>query len=75
MGNSEQYGLSRQMKDYVVLLMEQDGRNFDKCEQCFINIPKGKYQIHHTKYEGATYYDLQIVCNNCNHKSENIGLA
>jgi len=55
--------------------MKRDGRDFNQCELCPVYIPDGKYEIHHTKYEGATYYDLRIVCSSCNHKPENCLLS
>ena len=58
----------------VIATLEKIGKKFDKCEQCGNPIPKGKFEIHHTKYEGATIYDLQVVCHKCNTKSENRGL-
>lgn len=34
-----------------------------------------KCDIHHTKYEGATIYDLEFICRRCNTSRRNIGLA
>jgi hypothetical protein len=56
---------------HVLFLMKRDGRNFNQCELCPAAIPEGEYEIHHTKYEGATYFDLWIVCRTCNRNSEN----
>lgn len=60
---------------YVIALMEQEGRDFFICELCDTDIPEGEFEIHHTKYEGATYYDLRIVCRRCNRLPENRLLA
>jgi len=37
---------------------------------CGDDIEEGKYEIHHTKYDAATYYDLCIVCRSCNQVRE-----
>lgn len=59
----------------IVTMLKRDGRNFEQCELCPARIPKGKFNIHHTKYDGATYQDLRIVCGKCNHAPENVGLS
>jgi hypothetical protein len=59
------------LRPYILFLMEQEGRDFTQCELCPAPIPEGEYEIHHTRYDGATYYDLRIVCRSCNHKEEN----
>jgi hypothetical protein len=59
------------LRPYILFLTQQQGRDFTQCELCPTTIPEGKYEIHHMKYEGATYYDLRIVCRSCNHKEEN----
>jgi hypothetical protein len=65
----------RELRDIVKSLMIHDGRDFNRCEMCKCAIPKGKYEIHHTKYTDATYYDLMIVCRRCNKHTHNIGLG
>jgi hypothetical protein len=50
----------------IIALMIEQGRDFNTCELCHCDIPKGKHDIHHTKYEQATFYDLMIVCRRCN---------
>lgn len=50
----------------IIALMAEQGRDFNRCELCDIHIPKGRFDIHHTKYTGATYHDLRIVCRRCN---------
>src|SRR5437870_2546817 len=50
-----------QLRAYILFLMRRQGRNFERCELCPATIPVGKYNIHHERYEGATYYDLKIV--------------
>jgi hypothetical protein len=62
-------------REIIRAMMKRDGRDFNQCELCPVYIPDGKYEIHHTKYEGATYYDLRIVCSSCNHKPENCLLS
>jgi hypothetical protein len=63
------------LRPYILFLMRQDGRNFTRCELDGRKIEEGKYEIHHTKYKGATYHDLRIVCRSCNKKPENMFLA
>lgn len=53
-------------RDAVIFTLKQQGREFDKCEWCGEPFKDGKYQLHHTKYEGATIDDLMIVCQPCN---------
>lgn len=74
-GRSKDNRLDPVMRDYIVAIFKQWKRNFRKCEYKGCDIPKGKYEIHHTKYEGATIYDLQIVCRKCNAAYENRRLA
>lgn len=62
------------LRPLIVSLMETQGRNFNICELCNAHIPKGNYNIHHTKYEGATYYDLRIVCRKCDKQPANRNL-
>lgn len=62
-------------RELIIAMMKRDGRNFAQCELCHAKIPKGKFQLHHTKYEGATYYDLRIVCGKCNLSKENCFLV
>lgn len=73
--NSAIHHLGVDMKRYVEAIMEHEGRDFTTCEYCDKDILNGKYELHHTKYEGATYYDLMIVCRSCNRIPENVGLA
>lgn len=62
------------LRPYILFLMEQEGRDFTECELCGDDIEGGQFEIHHTKYDGATYYDLRIVCKSCNRKAENLFL-
>jgi len=55
----------------VIAMMENEGRDFSVCELCGTDIADGEFEIHHTKYEGATYYDLRISCRRCNRLPEN----
>lgn len=70
-GKAEIMQLSPIMRKYVVGLMTHHGRDLTKCEECSEPIAKGKFEIHHTKYEGAAYKDLRIVCKKCNVKTSN----
>lgn len=59
------------LRHVIINLMRQEGRDFTKCDLCGGDIPAGKFQLHHTKYDGATYKDLRIVCRACNLSPEN----
>ncbi len=71
-GKSKQnhLGDQRGFKDLILSMMRNEGRDFTTCELCLQPI-KGKFSLHHMKYEGATYYDLKIACYPCNLKTEN----
>lgn len=56
-------------RDYVLECFRRMGKSFDKCEQCGVI---DKLIIHHTKYDDATVYDLQLVCYKCNLAPGNI---
>jgi hypothetical protein len=58
---------------YIKPLLEQMGKDFTTCEECGDDIT-GKAVIHHTEYDGATIFDLEVVCQKCNMRSENKGL-
>lgn len=55
----------------IKAVLKKQGRNFDVCELCGKIMGENKAQLHHTKYEGATIYDLKIVCHRCNTQQEN----
>lgn len=59
------------LRPYILCLMQQEGRDFAECELCGRTIPDSTYEIHHAKYDGATYRDLRIVCRSCNKLAEN----
>lgn len=64
---------TRQMlKPYIMECFKLMGKSTNICEQC--GITDKKLDIHHTKYDGATVYDLQLVCRSCNLKADNKGL-
>lgn len=63
------------LRPYILFLMRREGRDFSTCELGGEGIPDDEFEIDHTKYEGATYYDLRIVCRSCNKRRENILLA
>jgi hypothetical protein len=69
-GKSVEHQL-KQMRHLVVCVLQQQGRDFSKCELCAADIPDGKYDLHHTKYEGATIRDVAIVCRACNLSRQN----
>lgn len=69
-GKSVENQLSH-LRPYIIAMMEQEGRDFEQCELCPARIPPGKFQLHHTRYDGATYKDIKIVCRSCNQKAEN----
>lgn len=60
--------------NYVEAIFDYWGRNWYLCEQCGKKMKK-RGELHHTKYEGATIYDIQIVCHRCNMLDINIGLV
>lgn len=70
----DEFSLTHEMRTLVQNMMRRDGRDFSKCEMCGGEIKEGKAELHHTKYKGATYYDLLIVCHKCNTQPENRGL-
>ena len=63
-----------EFRQLVRELLKSMGRDFTKCEQCGKDLKGKRYEIHHTKYEGATIYDLQIICPQCNKAKRNRGL-
>lgn len=76
MSNSSDYKLNN-LRPYIVALMTDEGRITDQsiCEYCLELIPDNKWEIHHTKYQGATYQDLLLICRSCNRIGENVGLS
>ena len=67
------YGLGPWMRPYVVEILTRWGRDFSKCEQCG-DSTKGRPELHHTRYVGATIHDLEIVCRSCNLTGLNRGI-
>ena len=53
------------------LMVHKLGKDPNLCELCG---RVGRMDIHHTKYEGATLYDLIFACRSCNLQTENKGL-
>lgn len=71
--NSALYDIDSNMLPYVEWCLDQLGRDKTTCSICGdFNI---KCDLHHTKYEGATIYDLMYVCRSCNLSRANTGLA
>lgn len=58
------------LRPYIRAMMLREGRSFQWCEVGLHEID-GEGDIHHEKYEGATYYDLKIACRKCNCAPEN----
>ncbi|NQD41435.1 hypothetical protein [Glutamicibacter halophytocola] len=58
---------------YVVEALDRLGKDRYTCEICLDPVPKGCV-VHHTKYEGATVYDLMYICQSCNLSRTNRGL-
>lgn len=56
-------------KDILLSALERIGKKFNKCELCGKSIKQ--FDIHHTRYVGATICDLLIVCRRCNTQQEN----
>ena len=64
-GKSKYYALEN-VRHYIISIFEEQGRDFNVCEQCGKIMDDNEFVFHHTKYSGATIYDLQIVCVKCN---------
>jgi hypothetical protein len=75
-GRTEADGSFISMQRPIIDQLLQSVRGLDPyfCVGCRQEQVK-KCDIHHTKYEGATLYDLQYLCHPCNTKAENRGLA
>lgn len=59
---------------YVREALNQLGKDPYFCEIC--EEPQAKRcVIHHTKYAGATLYDLKYICQSCNLSRMNVGLV
>jgi len=56
----------RIMRPYILECFKMLGKDFKNCEECGVSLYRKKWHIHHTKYDGATLYDLMIVCVKCN---------
>lgn len=70
---SAEYALEN-VRPYVVACLERLGKDPLLCESC-LEPQTSPCDIHHTKYEGATIYDLMYVCRSCNLARENKGLS
>lgn len=72
-GNSVPNQLSN-LRPIIIAMMKREGRSLKVCEVG--NHPiKGRFELHHTRYESATYKDLRIACSKCNHAPENVLLT
>lgn len=66
--------ISPSFKPYAVEGLKRLGKDPRTCELC-LEFVRGGCIIHHTKYEGATLYDLMYICTSCNLSRENKGLT
>lgn len=71
--NSSAHWIGPTFMPYVEYCLKQLGKDKYVCELCWDSVPKGCV-VHHTKYEGATIYDLMYICTSCNLARENKGL-
>lgn len=62
---SIEYQIPVTMRPYIDFCMAQLGKDPYLCEICGEPQTK-KCDVHHTKYEGATIYDLRYACRSCN---------
>lgn len=58
--------------EIVLNILKKEGRDFTHCEECGKEIKR--FNLHHTKYDGATLRDIKIVCTKCNTSTRNKGL-
>ena len=58
-----------QLRPYILECFRRLGKQLDQCEGC--SAISNKLDIHHTKYDGATVHDLQLLCRACNLKDDN----
>lgn len=69
-----EHRLTQQFKMLLDALPEDAfGKDKYTCEICGDSVPHG-CDLHHTKYEGATIFDLEYVCRSCNLARVNKGL-
>lgn len=73
-GKSHEYAIGPAFAPIVEECLRRIGKDKATCEMCGAK-PKGGCTIHHTKYEGATIYDLMYVCKSCNTAPANTRLA
>ena len=59
--------------EYVKECLIRIGKRFDRCEYC--NNSDSRLTMHHTVYDGATVYDIDIICYKCNLSEENLRLV
>ena len=70
----DHYFVSGIYRSIIEQLMVKNGQDPYTCTLCGKQTTK-KMTIHHTKYEGATIYDLVFACWSCQHQFSNHGLA
>lgn len=72
--NSGLYAINPNFMPHIKECLRRLGKDSHFCEICEEK-QEVPCDIHHTKYEGATIYDLQYVCRSCNLSYVNTGLA
>ena len=72
--NSSQHAIRGQLLEYVTACMLALGKDPHMCEICN-ELQATPCDVHHTKYEGATLYDLMYACRSCNLARANRGLS
>ena len=61
------------LRPYIMECFRRRGVSFKVCGLC--GITDKKLDIHHTKYDNATVYDLLLVCRSCNLSAGQLHLA
>jgi 5-methylcytosine-specific restriction endonuclease McrA len=56
------------------LMVSKLNKDPHTCEECGKHTSSKRMYMHHTKYVGATLYDLMFVCQSCNTLAKNRNL-
>jgi hypothetical protein len=72
--NSRQNQIGITDMPYVLEALRRMAKDRYTCELCLDSVPQG-CMVHHTRYDGATVYDLMFVCGSRNLSRFNTGLA
>jgi len=70
----DQNFLAEPGRSIIIATLKKQGKDFTKCEQCNKPLTMKTFQFHHTKYQDATVFDLQVICKLCNLASKNRGI-